>query len=104
MFPWERSHLTREGNIMRSTRHSPLRLLPLLGLLAALLLPFTVALAPPASAAATEDTVADPVRLTVSSGVVGTLEVPHEPDSLVALADAALYRAKHDGRGRVFVA
>lgn len=49
-------------------------------------------------------TVADPVRLTVSCGVTGTLEIPHEPDALVALADAALYRAKHDGRGRVFVA
>jgi GGDEF domain-containing protein len=49
-------------------------------------------------------TVADPVRLTVSCGVAGTLEIPHEPDALVALADAALYRAKHDGRGRVFVA
>ncbi|MCL6737130.1 GDSL-type esterase/lipase family protein [Streptomyces neyagawaensis] len=48
---------------MRSTRHSPTRILPLLGLPAALLLPFTLTLAPPASAAAARGTAAEPVRI-----------------------------------------
>ncbi len=60
MFGWERSHLTREGTTMRSTRHSPLRHLPLLGLLAALFLCFGPTFAPVASAAGPA---ADPVRV-----------------------------------------
>lgn len=49
---------------MRSTRHSSSRIPPLLGLLlAALLLPVTMALAPPATAATARETAADPVRV-----------------------------------------
>ncbi|MFF7264516.1 GDSL-type esterase/lipase family protein [Streptomyces sp. NPDC008159] len=51
---------------MRSTRHSPIRIPPLLGLLAALLLPLTITLAPPASAATAvtaNGTAAEPVRI-----------------------------------------
>ena len=46
-------------------------------------------------------TVAEPVRVTVSCGVAGSAEAPHEPESLIALADAALYRAKREGRDRI---
>jgi two-component system cell cycle response regulator len=45
----------------------------------------------------------DPLNITVSIGVASAEpegEVP-TPDSLIALADAALYRAKHEGRNRV---
>jgi diguanylate cyclase (GGDEF)-like protein len=49
-------------------------------------------------------TVAEPVRLTVSCGVAGSNEVPREPDPLIALADAALFRAKRNGRDRVEIA
>jgi lysophospholipase L1-like esterase len=63
MFTWERSHLIREGNTMRSTRHSPLRHLSLLGLLTALLLPLGPTLAPPAAAASPAGIAAAPVRV-----------------------------------------
>jgi diguanylate cyclase len=46
-------------------------------------------------------TVAEPVRVTVSCGVAGSNEVPHEADPLLALADAALYHAKRNGRDRI---
>ncbi|HET7040769.1 MAG TPA: GGDEF domain-containing protein, partial [Gemmatimonadales bacterium] len=46
-------------------------------------------------------TMAEPVRVTVSCGVAGSHEPPAEPEALVALADAALYRAKREGRDRV---
>lgn len=46
-------------------------------------------------------TVAEPIRVTVSCGVAGSNEVAHEPDSLLALADAALYHAKRNGRDRI---
>ena len=46
-------------------------------------------------------TVAEPVRLTVSCGVAGSAEAPPEPDSLLALADAALFHAKRNGRDRI---
>ena len=49
-------------------------------------------------------TVAEPVRVTVSCGVAGSLEAPYEPEPLIALADAALFHAKRDGRDRVSVA
>jgi diguanylate cyclase (GGDEF)-like protein len=49
-------------------------------------------------------TVAEPVRLTVSCGVAGSNEVPREADPLIALADAALFRAKRNGRDRVEIA
>lgn len=49
-------------------------------------------------------TVAEPVRVTVSCGVAGSEQAPHEPEPLVALADAALLRAKRLGRDRVEVA
>ncbi|HVX87352.1 MAG TPA: GGDEF domain-containing protein, partial [Gemmatimonadales bacterium] len=46
-------------------------------------------------------TVAEPVRLTVSCGVAGSAEAPHEPEALLALADAALFHAKRNGRDRI---
>ena len=46
-------------------------------------------------------TVAEPVHVTVSCGVAGSIEAPHDPESLIALGDAALYRAKREGRDRV---
>ena len=49
-------------------------------------------------------TVAEPVRVTVSGGVAGSSEAPPEPESLIALADAALYRAKREGRDRIATA
>ena len=49
-------------------------------------------------------TVADQVRVTVSCGVAGSPEAPAEPEALLALADAALYRAKREGRDRVTMA
>ena len=45
----------------------------------------------------------DPLRITVSIGVA-TASVAGEitePESLIAQADEALYRAKHEGRNRV---
>jgi diguanylate cyclase (GGDEF)-like protein len=49
-------------------------------------------------------TVAEPIRVTVSCGVAGSSEAPREAESLLALADAALYHAKRNGRDRVEVA
>lgn len=49
-------------------------------------------------------TVAEPVHVTVSCGVAGSPEAPPDPGSLIALADAALYRAKREGRDRVSAA
>ena len=46
-------------------------------------------------------TVAEPVRVTVSCGVAGSAEAPHEPGALLALADAALFHAKRNGRDRI---
>jgi diguanylate cyclase (GGDEF)-like protein len=46
-------------------------------------------------------TVAEPVRLTVSCGVAGSAEAPPDADSLLALADAALFHAKRNGRDRI---
>lgn len=44
-------------------------------------------------------------RLTVSIGLaVSTLGLPEKPESLIEMADAALYSAKHLGRNRVEVA
>ncbi|MDX2933761.1 GDSL-type esterase/lipase family protein [Streptomyces ipomoeae] len=48
---------------MRGSHHARLRIIPLLGLLAALLMPGAVALAPPAAAAPKADTAAAPVRI-----------------------------------------
>ncbi len=56
---WERSHISREGETMRDTRLLRSRTLPLLGLLAALLLPLGLTAAPGASAAPA----ATPVRV-----------------------------------------
>jgi diguanylate cyclase (GGDEF)-like protein len=41
------------------------------------------------------------VSTTVSVGVVGTAAGPIDPDTLLARADAACYRAKEGGRNRV---
>ena len=41
------------------------------------------------------------VSITVSVGVAGTVARPVDPDSLLARADAACYRAKEGGRNRV---
>jgi diguanylate cyclase (GGDEF)-like protein len=42
-----------------------------------------------------------PLSMTVSLGIAGTMELPVDPDALVAEADAACYRAKAKGRNRV---
>lgn len=42
-----------------------------------------------------------PIPLTVSVGVAGSRSWPLQPDTLIALADAACYRAKEAGRNRV---
>jgi len=40
-------------------------------------------------------------KVSMSAGLAGTVATPSSLDELVALADAALYRAKHDGRNMV---
>jgi diguanylate cyclase (GGDEF)-like protein len=40
-------------------------------------------------------------KVSMSAGLAGTIATPSSLDELVALADAALYRAKHDGRNMV---
>jgi len=42
-----------------------------------------------------------PVHITVSLGTAGTLDYPASADALLALADAACYEAKRQGRDRV---
>jgi diguanylate cyclase (GGDEF)-like protein len=42
-----------------------------------------------------------PVRVTVSVGTAGTADYPVDPDTLLARADAACYKAKEGGRNRV---
>ncbi len=42
-----------------------------------------------------------PVRVTVSVGTAGESDYPIDPDSLLARADGACYRAKERGRNRV---
>ncbi len=42
-----------------------------------------------------------PVRVTVSVGTAGTADYPVDPDTLLARADAACYKAKERGRNRV---
>jgi diguanylate cyclase (GGDEF)-like protein len=40
-------------------------------------------------------------KVSMSAGLAGTIATPSSLDELVALADAALYRAKDDGRNMV---
>lgn len=47
--------------------------------------------------------VREPVRLTVSVGVAAASRPPEGPESLIAQADAAAYRAKEAGRNRVAI-
>lgn len=44
------------------------------------------------------------LRVTLSAGIASSGDFGHEVDALIERADAALYRAKHDGRNRVEVA
>lgn len=48
-----------------------------------------------------EEDMVGPVRVTVSVGTAGTASYPVDPDTLLARADAACYRAKEGGRNRV---
>jgi diguanylate cyclase (GGDEF)-like protein len=52
------------------------------------------------------ETLAGPVRSTVSIGIVSAIGVGHDPEEyegLLRASDAALYRAKADGRNKVEV-